>query len=155
LIRRCIVPIGSNQKGLSRAARSRIATSGAVAVRSELPGRADMTISRRALLAGLGLAACSPAWAQTRSPSGLRIRTGDYATDRSAFKTRAYATSFKAPARLLYGRKEEFYRDNTRLTAALARDAGKDVAAVEVAGDHFNAVPEEISRAIAFFRANA
>jgi dipeptidyl aminopeptidase/acylaminoacyl peptidase len=295
-----------------------------------------MTISRRALLAGLGLAACSPAWAQTRSPSRLRIRTGDYATDRSAFRTRlvlrgpapqpphsmpsappgvreidypsgdlrlrawiglppgaperapvviflhggfafsnedydmarpfleagyavvmpsvrgengqagifsmffdevsdvlavtdyvrsqrwadpqhiyvaghsaggtlamlaalasphyravapfsgspdqlvlanslpnivpfdrnnpaeyemrsplSYATSFKAPARLLHGRREEFYRSNTRLTAALARDAGKNVEAVEVAGDHFNAVPEEIGRAIAFFRANA
>src|SRR5215475_7654329 len=50
-----------------------------------------MTISRRGLLAGLWLAACSPtspAWAQTRSPSGLRIRTSDYATDRSAFRTR-------------------------------------------------------------------
>jgi len=294
-----------------------------------------MTISRRALLAGLGLAACSPAWAQTRSPSGLQIRTGDYATDRSAFRTRlvvrgpapqphsmpsaprgvreidypsgdlrlrawiglppgaperasvvvflhggfafstedyemarpfveasyavvmpsvrgengqagifsmffdevsdvlavtdhvrsqrwadprriyvaghsaggtlamlaglasphyravasfsgspdqlllakglpnivpfdrndpaeyeirsplSYATSFKAPARLFLGRQEEFYRASTRLVAALARDAGKDVAAVEVAGDHFNAVPEEISQAIAFFRANA
>jgi dipeptidyl aminopeptidase/acylaminoacyl peptidase len=294
-----------------------------------------MTISRRALLAGLGLAACSPAWAQTRSLSGLRIRTGDYATDRSAFRTRlvvrgpapqphsmpsaprgvreidypsgdlrlrawiglppgaperapvviflhggfafsmedydmarpfleagyavvmpsvrgengqtgtfsmffdevsdvlavtdhvrsqrwadpqriyvaghsaggtlamlaglasphyravasfsgspdqlalakslpsivpfdrnnpveyemrsplSYATSFKAPARLLYGRREEFYRANTKLMAALARDAGKNVEAVEVAGDHFNAVPEEIGRAIAFFRANA
>jgi dipeptidyl aminopeptidase/acylaminoacyl peptidase len=294
-----------------------------------------MTISRRALLAGLGLAACSPAWALTRSPSRLRIRTGDYSTDRSAFRTRlvvrgpapqphsmpsaprgvreidypsgdlrlrawiglppgaperaplviflhggfafsmedydmarpfleagyavvmpsvrgengqtgtfsmffdevsdvlavtdharsqrwadpqriyvaghsaggtlamlaglasphyravasfsgspdqlalaeslpsivpfdrnnpaeyemrsplSYATSFKAPARLLHGRREEFYSGNTRLTAALARDAGKNVEAVEVAGDHFNAVPEEIGRAIAFFRANA
>jgi dipeptidyl aminopeptidase/acylaminoacyl peptidase len=306
-----------------------------------------MTISRRALLAGLGtglgvelgtglgLAACSPAWAQTRSPSGLLLRTGDYATDRSAFRTRlvvrgpapqphgmpsaprgareidypsgdlrlrawiglparaperapvvlflhggfafseedyemarpfldagyavvmpsvrgengqagafsmffdevgdvlavtdyvrsqswadpqriyvaghsaggtltmlaalasphyravapfsgspdqlllakglprivpfdrkipaeyeirsplCYATSFKTPARLLMGRQEEFYRTSTRLLATLARNAGKDVAAVEVAGDHFNAVPEEISQAIAFFRANA
>jgi dipeptidyl aminopeptidase/acylaminoacyl peptidase len=294
-----------------------------------------MTISRRALLAGVGLAACSPASAQTRSPSGLRIRTGDYATDRSAFRTRlvvrgpapqphgmpsaprgvseidypsgdlrlrawiglppgaperapvvlflhggfafsnedydmarpfleagyavvmpsvrgengqagtfsmffdevsdvlaitehvrsqrwadpqriyvaghsaggtlamlaglastyyravapfsgspdqlvfakgwsgvvpfdrsnpaeyeirsplSYATSFKAPARLFLGRQEEFYRASTRLTAKLARDAGKNVEAVEVAGNHFNAVPEEISRAIAFFRANA
>jgi dipeptidyl aminopeptidase/acylaminoacyl peptidase len=67
----------------------------------------------------------------------------------------SYATSFKAPARLLYGRSEEFYRGNTRLTAALARDAGINVEAVEVPGDHFNAVPEEIGRAIAFFRANA
>ena len=67
----------------------------------------------------------------------------------------SYATSFKAPARLLYGRREEFYRANTRLMAKLARDAGKDVEAVEVAGDHFNAVPEEIGQAIAFFRANA
>jgi dipeptidyl aminopeptidase/acylaminoacyl peptidase len=67
----------------------------------------------------------------------------------------SYATSFKAPARLLHGRSEEYYRGNTRLTAALASDAGKNVEAVEVAGDHFNAVPEEIGRAIAFFRANA
>jgi dipeptidyl aminopeptidase/acylaminoacyl peptidase len=67
----------------------------------------------------------------------------------------SYATSFKAPARLFLGRQEEFYRVSTKLTAALARDAGKNVEAVEVAGDHFNAVPEEIGRAIAFFRANA
>jgi dipeptidyl aminopeptidase/acylaminoacyl peptidase len=294
-----------------------------------------MTISRRALLAGLSLMACSPAWAQTRTPSGLQIRTGDYAKDRAAFKTglvirapapqphgmpsaprgvreidypsgdlrlrawiglpagaperasvvlflhggfafseedwemarpfleaghavvmpsvrgengqagtysmffdevgdvlavtdyvrsqpwadpqriyvaghsaggtlamlvalasphyRAvapfsgspdqlmlakglpkivpfdrkvqaeyeirsplcYATSFKAPARLFLGRREEFYRASTTLLATLARNAGKDVAAVEVAGDHFNAVPEEIKQAVAFFRANA
>jgi dipeptidyl aminopeptidase/acylaminoacyl peptidase len=294
-----------------------------------------MTISKRALLAGFGLMACSPAWAQTRTPSGLLISTGDYATDRAAFKTRlvirapapqphgmpsapsgvreidypsgdlrlrawiglptgaperapvvlflhggfafseedwkmarpfleagyavvmpsvrgengqagtysmffdevgdvlavtdyvrsqswadrqriyvaghsaggtlamlaalasphyravapfsgspdqlmlakglpkivpfdrkvraeyeirsplCYATSFKAPARLFLGRQEDFYRASTTLLATLARNAGKDVAAVEAAGDHFNAVPEEISGAIAFFRANA
>jgi dipeptidyl aminopeptidase/acylaminoacyl peptidase len=67
----------------------------------------------------------------------------------------SYARSFKAPARLFLGRQEEFYRVSTRRTAALARNAGKNVEAVEVAGNHFNAVPEEIGGAIAFFRANA
>jgi dienelactone hydrolase len=78
-------------------------------------------------------------------------------TDPAEYEIRSplsYATSFKAPARLFLGRQEEFYRASTRLLATLARKAGKDVAAVEVAGDHFNAVPEEIDRAIAFFRAN-
>lgn len=66
-----------------------------------------------------------------------------------------YATSFKTPTRLFLGRQEEFYRASTNLLATLARNAGKDVAAVEVPGDHFKAVPEEINQAIAFFRANA
>jgi dipeptidyl aminopeptidase/acylaminoacyl peptidase len=67
----------------------------------------------------------------------------------------SYATSFKAPARLFVGRQEEFYVASTRLLGTLAHNAGKDVAAVEVPGDHYSAIPEEISQAIAFFRANA
>jgi dipeptidyl aminopeptidase/acylaminoacyl peptidase len=73
----------------------------------------------------------------------------------------AYAVGFKAPARLFwgseefYGSPEPFFRPYTQLTATLAREAGKNVEAVELAGDHFTSVPEAINRTIAFFAANA
>jgi dipeptidyl aminopeptidase/acylaminoacyl peptidase len=79
------------------------------------------------------------------------------ARDPAEFEVRSplsYAASFKAPARLFYGTQETFFRSYTRLTATLARAAGKDVEAVEVPGDHFTAVPEAISRTIAFFGAS-
>lgn len=63
----------------------------------------------------------------------------------------AYASSLKSPTRLFYGSEE---RGSTRTMASLAQRAGLDVEAVEVPGDHFSAVPEEIQRSIAFFRAH-
>jgi dipeptidyl aminopeptidase/acylaminoacyl peptidase len=72
----------------------------------------------------------------------------------------SYAASFKAPALLLYGNQEfygspePFFRPYTQLTAKLAHSADKNVEAVEVDGDHFSAVPEEIERTLAFFAAN-
>jgi dipeptidyl aminopeptidase/acylaminoacyl peptidase len=73
----------------------------------------------------------------------------------------SYAASFKASARLFwgdqefYGSPEPFFRPYTQRTARLAREAGKNVEAVELAGDHFTAVPEAVSRTIAFFAENA
>ena len=64
----------------------------------------------------------------------------------------AYATSFKCPARLYYG-KEEFYFDaETRRTALLAKGKGLDVDAVVVPGDHMSSVPPAMEQAIDFFR---
>lgn len=78
--------------------------------------------------------------------------------DKAEFELRsplAYARSFKSPARLFYGSEEAFFATSIPATAALARQAGLDVEAVVVPGDHFGAVPKEIELAIAFFRAHA
>jgi dienelactone hydrolase len=64
----------------------------------------------------------------------------------------AYAASFKAPARLYYAARE-IYGADTDMTARIAREAGLDVQAEEVRGDHFTAVPEAMRRSIAFFNA--
>lgn len=66
----------------------------------------------------------------------------------------SYAASFKAPARLYYATRE-IYGADTELTARIAREAGRDVQAQEVRGDHFSAVPEAMRQSIAFFNANA
>lgn len=63
----------------------------------------------------------------------------------------AYASSLKSPTRLFYSSGEG---GSTRAMASLAQRASLDVEAVEVPGDHFSAVPEEIQRSIAFFRAH-
>ncbi len=67
----------------------------------------------------------------------------------------AYARSFKSPPRLYYGTEEAFFQVTTPQTAAIAREAGLDVEAVAVPGNHFGAVPGEIALAIAFFRSKA
>jgi len=64
----------------------------------------------------------------------------------------AYATSFKCPARLYMGSVELAFHASTRRTAQLARDAGLDVEAVVVPGDHFSSVPEALRQAIMFFK---
>lgn len=64
----------------------------------------------------------------------------------------AYATSFKCPARLYYGSGEPEFGGFSRRTAMLAKEKGLDVEVVEVKGDHFSAVPEEIRQAIQFFQ---
>ena len=64
----------------------------------------------------------------------------------------AYAGSFKCPARLYYGSEEASIAGTTQETATRARAAGRDVAAVEVRGGHFTAVPESLRIAIEFFR---
>lgn len=66
-----------------------------------------------------------------------------------------WPTSFKSPTRLFYGNQEAFFRGSTQTLAQRAHAAGLDVEAVEVVGDHFGAVPEEITRAITFFRQHA
>lgn len=62
----------------------------------------------------------------------------------------SYAASFKSPARLYYAAREVYGAD-TDMTARIAREAGHDVQAEEVRGDHFTAVPEAVRRSIAFF----
>jgi hypothetical protein len=62
----------------------------------------------------------------------------------------AYASSLKSPTRLFHGAQEN--GGSTRAMASLAQRAGLDVEAIQVPGDHFSAVPEEIQRSIAFFR---
>jgi dienelactone hydrolase len=64
----------------------------------------------------------------------------------------SYAASFKAPARLYYATRE-VYGSDTEWIARIAREAGKDVVAEEIRGDHFTAVPEAMGKSIAFFRA--
>ena len=64
----------------------------------------------------------------------------------------AYAASLKSPARLFCGSQEESFRASTRTMAEIARSKGLDIEAIEVPGDHFSAVPEEITRSIAFFK---
>lgn len=66
----------------------------------------------------------------------------------------AFATSFKCPTRLYFGTEEPFFSAESLDTARRARKAGLDVEAHSVPGDHFSAVPEELQKTIAFFRAN-
>jgi dipeptidyl aminopeptidase/acylaminoacyl peptidase len=65
---------------------------------------------------------------------------------------RAYASSFKCPARLYYGTDEKNFAISTQPTAALARQHGLDVQAVAVQGGHSSAEDAEIKMAIDFFR---
>jgi len=64
-----------------------------------------------------------------------------------------YAESFKCPVRIFCGNREPYFQQENRATAQLAQARGLDVEAISVPGDHYSAVPEEINRAIAFFRA--
>lgn len=64
----------------------------------------------------------------------------------------AFARSFQCPVRLYYGDEEFFFRGSNEKTAELARNAGLDVQAVSVPGDHSTSVPEAMRQAIAFFR---
>jgi len=64
----------------------------------------------------------------------------------------AYATSFQCPVRLYFGASERYFASVTPQLANLARDAGLDVAALSVPGDHFSHVPESMRQSIEFFR---
>jgi dipeptidyl aminopeptidase/acylaminoacyl peptidase len=63
-----------------------------------------------------------------------------------------YANSFKCPARLYYGTKEpRFLSSSNQQTAAIAKNKGLDVEAIEVQGGHMSAVEGEMKLAINFF----
>lgn len=66
----------------------------------------------------------------------------------------AFPTSFQCPTRLYHGTAETYFEENTAELARLARQAGLDVRAVPVAGDHGSHVPEAINKSIEFFRQN-
>jgi hypothetical protein len=65
---------------------------------------------------------------------------------------RAYAASFKCPARLFYGTEEKHFALSTQPTASLAREHGLDVQAIAVEGGHTSAEDAEMRMAIDFFR---
>jgi dipeptidyl aminopeptidase/acylaminoacyl peptidase len=118
------------------------------------------------MLAGMATARFRAIASFSGSPDQIAFTAGEPWSDIVPFDRRnpaefelrsplAYATSLKSPARLYYGSEEGFFRTNTRNMASIGRRAGLDVEAVEVPGDHFNAVPEEIARSIAFFRSQS
>lgn len=76
-----------------------------------------------------------------RDPRELQLRSA-----------KAYATSFKCPARLYYGSDENNFAISNQLTASLARKHGLDVQAIAAHGGHISAVDAEIKMAIDFFR---
>ena len=63
----------------------------------------------------------------------------------------AYAQSFKCPVRMFFGSEEPHFRLSTERTAELARAAHLDVAAVQVEGDHFSALPAAMEQCLVFF----
>jgi acetyl esterase/lipase len=67
----------------------------------------------------------------------------------------AYAGSFKCPARLYYGTEEINIHLMSQRTAALARERGLDVEALQIKGNHGTCVPEAIKQSIAFFQQNS
>lgn len=66
----------------------------------------------------------------------------------------AFARSFKCPVRMYYGTRDQMTHlaASCQKTAATAREAGLDVSAESVPGDHWKAVPGEMVRCIQFFR---
>jgi dienelactone hydrolase len=64
----------------------------------------------------------------------------------------AYAGSFKCPVRMYYGTNEPHFHLSTLQTAAVAKKQGLDVASEQIAGGHEDAVPQEMKRAIKFFK---
>jgi dienelactone hydrolase len=76
-------------------------------------------------------------------------------TDPREFQMRsplAFPKSFKCPVRLYYGSQESFFRGSSQRLAISASDAGLDVKAVSVSGDHMSHVPESMEQAIEFFK---
>jgi hypothetical protein len=65
---------------------------------------------------------------------------------------RAYAGSFKCPARLFYGTEEKHFALSAQPTANLARGHGLDVQAIAVQGGHTSAEDAEMRMAIDLFR---
>jgi len=64
----------------------------------------------------------------------------------------AYAASLRCPTRAYYGSKEPHFHLSTQKMVAIARANGRNVEAARVEGNHFSALTEERTRAIAFFR---
>jgi dienelactone hydrolase len=64
----------------------------------------------------------------------------------------AYAGSFKCPLRIYYGKDEVNIHLMNQRTAALARERGLDVQALQIEGNHMTCVPEAIKQSIAFFQ---
>lgn len=62
-----------------------------------------------------------------------------------------FAGSFKCPVRILYGTEEKRLAAPSEMTANRARDAGLDVQAAAVPGDHGSALPGETKISLAFF----
>ncbi len=75
------------------------------------------------------------------SPTEIRLRSAV-----------AYADSFRCPVRLYCGEDEFWVQGSTLRTAILARQAGLDVEAVEVPGDHFSSIAEAMRKSIVFFQ---
>jgi dipeptidyl aminopeptidase/acylaminoacyl peptidase len=67
----------------------------------------------------------------------------------------AYAAGFKCPTRIYYSTKEPHFHLSSVKTAALAAARGLDVEAIRIEGNHFSALKEERTQAIAFFRKHA
>ncbi len=63
-----------------------------------------------------------------------------------------FATSFKCPARLFHGVNEDFFAEQTQITARLAKASGLDVEHLIVPGDHFTSVTPATAQTIEFFR---
>ena len=64
----------------------------------------------------------------------------------------AYPKSFKCPARLYWGDDELIFKFSTKRLAKKARDAGLDVQAIEIPGDHMTAVDPAMRQAVTFFQ---
>ena len=63
----------------------------------------------------------------------------------------AFPRSFKCPTRIYYGNEELFFDSESQKTARLAREAGIDVQAIEVTGDHHSMLEAAIPQAVSFF----
>ncbi|MBS0265769.1 MAG: alpha/beta fold hydrolase [Planctomycetes bacterium] len=64
----------------------------------------------------------------------------------------AYASSFKCPIRLYYGTQEGWLVQQTNETVQRALQAGVNIAAVAIPGDHQSSVPSGIRSSIEFFQ---
>lgn len=76
-------------------------------------------------------------------------------SDQREFQMRsplAFARSFKCPIRLYYGSQEFFFASNSQKLAQLAKNAGLDIEAVSVPGDHLSMAEPAMQQAIAFFK---
>jgi hypothetical protein len=67
----------------------------------------------------------------------------------------AYAGSLKCPVRIYYGTEEINIHLMSQRTAALARERGLDVQALQIEGNHISCAPGAIKQSIAFFQKNS
>jgi dipeptidyl aminopeptidase/acylaminoacyl peptidase len=66
----------------------------------------------------------------------------------------AFAASLKCPTRLYWGSLEPEWTETSRRLAVLAKQAGLDVEAMQVEGDHQSSVRPGVERSLEFFRAH-